>query len=544
MVPALLLGVLPLCYFSARLGLLKRPWLRRSVLAAAVLLAAGSLPYQGVDFAYLKRLNLFIAAGTALILLSRELGVPWVQDSKRYLRTLATLAIASVVVYYNFFAFHGEATWVHSHDVAHYYLGSKYFRELGYGDLYTGMLRAEAELFDNHFKAIEARDLRSGDLVHIRDLLTASGPVRAAFTPERWAGFKADVAYFRGVLGPQYGKLFRDHGFNPTPLWALLGGSLANLVPAGSGRGIFLLTLIDPLLIAAAFVAVAWAFGAETMLLGMISFCVGFGAGFGWTGGAFLRCLWFFGVVGAFAALAKGRPAAAGVLLALASVLRMFPVFFLAAFVFKAIADLVTTGRIARERQRMLVAFTVTAALLAGATLPAFGFASWGAFQRNLTCHLETSSPNLVGFTSVIDRHPRDAMVTASELRELRERRQRTYRIQLTSVFVLAVLAVAIASQFVGEVAAAALGVPLLFFGLNLASYYYVFLVVLVLASRGQPRRLALLFTAEAVTYALMLFEDRDAVLFAYRSVVVLYLLAALAVERRGPGVSPSARAT
>jgi hypothetical protein len=32
------------------------------------------------------------------------------------------------------------------HDAALYYLGSKYFRELGYGHLYTAMLRAEAEV--------------------------------------------------------------------------------------------------------------------------------------------------------------------------------------------------------------------------------------------------------------------------------------------------------------------------------------------------------------------------------------------------------------
>ncbi len=532
-VPAFLLAVLPLCYFAGRLGLLRRPWWRRGVLTAALLLVAWNLPYRGVDFSHLKRLNLFIAAATALLLVFREIGVPWLADLKRYVRTLTALAAASVVVYLNFFAFHGEATWVHYHDVAHYYLGAKYFRELSYSNLYTAMLRAEAELYDNHFKTIEARDLRSGDLVHIRDLLTASGPVKAAFTPERWAGFKADVAYFRDALGPQYGKLFRDHGFNPTPVWALLGGGLANLVPAGSGSGIFMLTLLDPLLIAAAFAAVAWAFGTETMLLAVIYFCLVFGASFGWTGGAFLRYVWFFGVVGAFAALARGRHAVAGGLLALASALRIFPAFFLAGLVFKAIADLVTTGRVRRDRQRALVAFAITGAVLVGATLPAFGLSSWTDFQRNLSRHLGTPSPNLVGVTGVITYRSSDVMVTAAEIRHLREERQSVYRIQLATGFVIAVLLAAALSASLSDLAAAALGVPLLFFGLNLASYYYVFLVVLVLVNRGRPRRLAILFTAEAVSYALMLFEDRESILYVYRSLVVFYLLAALALEGR-----------
>ena len=97
------------------------------------------------------------------------------------------------------------------------------------------------------------------------------------------------------------------------------------------------------------------------------------------------------------------------------------------------------------------------------------------------------------------------------ELREIRERRERIYRAQLMTVFALAVLACAAASPFLDDVAAAALGAPLIFLGLNLASYYYAFLVVLVLAHRGHPRRLALVFAAEAVSHALLLFEEREA---------------------------------
>jgi hypothetical protein len=35
--------------------------------------------------------------------------------------------------------------------------------------------------------------------------------------------------------------------------------------------------------------AIAWAFGLEAMLLSLIVLCLLFGAGFGWTGGGFLR---------------------------------------------------------------------------------------------------------------------------------------------------------------------------------------------------------------------------------------------------------------
>ena len=107
------------------------------------------------------------------------------------------------------------------------------------------------------------------------------------------------------------------------------------------------------------------------------------------------------------------------------------------------------------------------------------------------------------------------------------------------TLFALAVLiACAAARPFLDDVAAAALGVPLLFVGLNLASYYYAFLVVLVLAHRGHPRRLALVFAAEAISHALLLFEEREAVLYLYRSLVLLYLFLALPLEqwREPPG--------
>ena len=397
LVPILLLAVLPLGYFAARVGIFRSAWARRAFLAATVVAVVLVLPDRGLDFTHVKRLNLFIAAATALILVLRHSGAGWLRDRARYLRALGALAALAAVGYLNFLSFHGEKTWVHYHDVAHYYLGSKYFRELGYGDLYTAMLRAEAEVYSNRFKTIEARDLHSGELVHIRGLLQSSAPVKAAFSAERWEAFKADVTFFRETLGPQYATLYQDHGFNPTPLWAAIGGFLANLVPAGSATGIFLLTLIDPVLILAAFAAVFWAFGIETALLAAIHFCVIFGAGFGWTGGAFLRFLWFFGVVAGFAALAKGRHATAGALLALAAVLRIFPAFFAAALLGKAIGDGLMHGGIERGYRRFFASFALTAVLLVAFSAGAFGAGAWRAFRSNMDQHRTTVSPNMVG---------------------------------------------------------------------------------------------------------------------------------------------------
>jgi hypothetical protein len=529
LVPAVLLILLPALYLGWRLELLGRRAVRWMGGGMLVLLVALSLPYDGVDFLYIKRMNLLIAAAVALLMLLRGLKVSCARDRGVYRTSLYGLAALSIVVYLNFFSFHGERTFVHLHDVAHYYLASKYKPELGYGDLYTAMLRAEAEVYDDHFEGIEARDLETYELVHIRTLLRRSDPVKDAFTPWRWADFKQDVSYFRESMGDLYAAVLRDHGFNATPVWSLAGTPLANLVPAGNGRGILLLTLLDPLLLVGLIAAIGWTFGRETMLLAVIHFCVIFGATFGWTGGAFLRYLWLFALVCGICCLRRRWFASAGALLAAASLLRVFPVFFMVPLLFKAVAEAWRRRSLPRRYGRLFGSFAVTAGVLIASTglLPR-GWGHWPEFGANLATHVETISPNLVGLNRILAYKGGPERLTAGEFRAMEARRARIHHGQLWAVFLPLLVVVAWMARRRNDLAASALALPLLFTGLNLAAYYYVVLLLLVLVHRRSPERLALIFTAEAASYTLLLFEDRDAILYIYRSVVVLVLLVSL----------------
>ena len=491
-----------------------------------------SLPWKGVDFAVVKRVNLLIATTTALILLLRHYRVPWTRSRRHRLVTFGALATIAIVNYLNYFAFHGhgQRAFVHLHDVAHYYLGAKYYTELGYTELYTAMLRAEAELYDNRFKAIEARDLATYKRVHIRTLLERSEPVKAAFTAERWQDFSTDVAYFRERLDRQWGKVLLDHGFNPTPVWALAGGTLANLVPAGSERGILLLTLLDPLLLILAFAAVRWAFGLEMTLLAVIHFCVVFGATFGWTGGAFGRYPWFFATVCAAACLHRGRHGTAGALLATATMLRVFPAFFAAPLAFKAAVTLWRRRALPPRYRRFWVGLAITAILLFTVTgLLPHRFDSWLEFRANIERHVANISPNVVGLTEALAlRWGRSEQVTAEQFEALKVRRQNIHQGQLWIVFLPLLALTARLAPRRTDLGAAVLGLPLLYAGLSLAAYYYAFLILLLLICRGSPGRLALLFAAEAAPYVLMLFEEREAVLFVYRGLLLALMYLAL----------------
>ena len=530
LIPALILVVLPTLYAGHRLGLWRRRgwrWVGGSALVAVV---AWSMPFGGVDIESANRIKLLIAGGTCLVLILRYAEVSWLADRTRYVATLVAIAVLAVVTHLNFFSFHGERTFVHLHDVAHYYLGSKYFAEVGYRDLYTAMLRAEAESYDNHFKAIEARDLESYDRVHIRTLLQKSDPVKAAFTPERWRDFKLDVGYFRDALDRQYGKVLLDHGFNPTPVWVVIGSALSRWVPAGSESGILLLTLLDPLLLVGLFLAVGLAFGREAALLSLIYFSFIFGASFAWTGGAFLRYPWLTAVVIGVCCLKRRRYVAAGSLFAIATLLRVFPLFFVVPLLFRAATIAVSRGSVPRRYREFFVSFAATACLFVATTalLPR-GLGHWTEFQTNLATHVRQISPNIVGMTKVLAHIPgAPEQVSQDEFDLLKARQRLIYNVQLVVIFMPVLLLAAAVSRRTSDVGAVLLTLPLLFFGVNLASYYYVFLIVIAACLWRFPGRVALLFGVETATYCLLLFEDREGLLFVYRSVLVLYMVVAL----------------
>lgn len=544
LVPFIVVVALPAIYVAHRCMPRRGSGARRlgGLLLLGLLIA--SLPWGGVDLVYIKRLSLFLAAAAVGLVLVEPSRLDGLAARRRWMAALTLLAALSLVNFLNYFSFHGARTFVHLHDVAHYYLNAKYFRELGYSSLYIGMLRAEAEVYDDHFRAIEARDLESYDLVHIRELLQRSDPVKAAFSPQRWRDFRRDVAYFRDALGPLYGDVLHDHGFNPTPVWLLFGRPLANLVPAGSAGGILALCLLDPLLLAVLFAAVWSAVGARTALLALVHFCVIFGATFAWTGGAFLRYLWLTALVVAVTCLARRRDAVAGSLLALAAGLRVFPIFFALPLFLRAGWRWARTRRPPRRWLRFGASFAVTGLVLLAATLAVGGLDDWNAFRQKMSRHVDVLAPNVVGMTAVLSYRPGPHQVTAEELQVIEERRRTMHRLQLLTVFPATLLAVALLARRRAPLRAFALGLPLIVTAVDLAAYYYAFLIALTVVHRRSARNLALIFGLEVATYSLALFEEREAMIFVYRGLMVLFLALALELGSGGQrGRAPIASA-
>ncbi len=403
-------------------------------------------------------------------------------------RALVALALASVLAWPNLLNFHYHG-FVHKWEVFHYYMGGKYLPELGYARLYACTAAVDAE--DGlDLGGQVMRDLRDNRLVPATALLERSDECRARFSAGRWRAFQHDTRFFREAMGDTgWLSVRRDHGFNGTPAWAVVGGLLARLSPA-SWTQIVLLTLLDVVLMLAVFVLIGRVFGLEAACIAAGFWGVNALSVWGWTGGGFLRYGWVLWLVVGIAALRVGRPATAGFALGYAALLRVFPVFAIAGLALKAAAEVASQRSLAPLRGYSRFAAGVAAAgvlFLASSSLMAGRTQIWGEFADNSRKHLGTESANLVGLQVflaydhdtrlevmtdplALDRHAAWKEHLAVAMRHTRPSHWAT---------ILAfVLLLALAVRGVPDWIAAVLGVGLMPVLLKLSGYYYCGLLV------------------------------------------------------------------
>jgi hypothetical protein len=128
--------------------------------------------------------------------------------------------LLSAVVFHNLGGVRG-GTFVHYGETFHYYLGSKYFEELGYYELYNAVIAADAEQ-ENALAGIPFfTDLHTYQNARRETALAESDRVRGLFSNERWSTFKQEVAFFKRATGmphsPGLRFLVTDHGYNASP---------------------------------------------------------------------------------------------------------------------------------------------------------------------------------------------------------------------------------------------------------------------------------------------------------------------------------------
>ena len=91
--------------------------------------------------------------------------------------------------------------WFHAWDTYHYYIGAKYFEELGYKDLYNATAVADAESgYHDPRRQRLIRNLTTNELEPVETVFRHAEQYKNLFTEDRWREFRHDVDYFRGVI--------------------------------------------------------------------------------------------------------------------------------------------------------------------------------------------------------------------------------------------------------------------------------------------------------------------------------------------------------
>jgi hypothetical protein len=215
---------------------------------------------------------------------------------------------------------------LHTWNQFHYVLGTKYFDELEYFDIYKAILLADQEGDQQLTEVPRVRDLHSYEYMTRDEALqqAEADGLRARFTDERWSEFESDLAVFFGRMpkGIRRGVI-TDLGFNPSPAWLILHRPFLNAVDLHGGRGLEAFALLQVPLYIGTLAALWWAFGLRGMLWISLWTALFFGNRGRLIGGYFSYDWFMLGMV-AMAFVARGRASLAAPMLAYGGLMRGF----------------------------------------------------------------------------------------------------------------------------------------------------------------------------------------------------------------------------
>ena len=461
----------------------------------------------------IKALLALLGAGVILWTVAlRRAGRPGV-DRKLRGAVLGVVAIMAGLSWWNFMNFHfpsHEHTWEHYH----YYIGSKYFEELGYHRMYACAIVADDEagvaLTDRTF-----RNLFTNEMEPARAALRMREECARVFSADRWERYKRDLSYFRMKMGSRWEAAQHDHGYNATPLWTAVGGALANLTSA-SDSSLRWLSLLDPLLLLIMWGFVFWAFDWRVACVALIWWGTNYPGRYFWVGGGYLRQDWLATAVIGVCLMRRERPATAGFLLCWSTLLRVFPGFLVLGLVLKVLYEVVRSRSLnpVRQRRRFVTACAVTLTLAVGASaLLTGGLKSWNGFVDNSRKHMTTPLTNNMGLKTAVgfsmeDRARRsvggDGADPYARWKALRVENveQRAWFYYL--VVILAMAATGYAARHQPDWVALCAGALLVPLATELTCYYYsIMLIAGLLCQRGLWSCGAVLLLLSAITGAL-----------------------------------------
>jgi len=410
----------------------------------------------------------------------------------------------------------------------HYYMGAKYFKELQYGGLYDYCLLADVETHNKlnvfgkrkgRYQIKQIRDLNDYSKIKAQDAVRRARENREQdFTDERWESFKRDwtlqTAYFNDDHSAAgLGKKLNDHGFNPPPFWTVIPTFVANRVDLADGPAYAWARVIDLSMLFLVCLLAAIFLGLDT---GALMFIYAFTAWYYRNNfiAPFFNFMWLWTLALSLIFYQRGKMKCAGVALAYSTMLRVFPLVYLAGPLLvwlrktvrnigparRAVAE--QAGEEGRGRTRIflrhllpkgetsfLVAFVVSALLfgLIGFT-QGRGVSSSVAFLKKITMHAESIKYHSnkfgleVGMSKEFD-HP-TAKANKSDRPVYFEKNKKWY--YLTWLLLIGLNLAAILTRIDDEAWVIALSQAFIFTLMTTSRYYYLGLLVFFIVPKDK----------------------------------------------------------
>ena len=319
---------------------------------------------------------------------------------------LLALALFAFASSYNFFQWRHDHGF-HVHEFFHYYLGAKYFPELGYHDLYECAAAAATEGHaDEAGRPHEIRDLRHVErriqVIPARSL----DACRARFTPARWNGFRHDTVLLKQRMTPEkWARVLTDQGLNASPVWLLVGRPLAEWVPA-EPDALRRYARLDLLVLGIGFAAVGIAFGIEGFSLALLAWAANPLSGYGWVGDTPLRQLWFGTLLVGLSLLRRRRYGASAIFLAASSLTRLFPIFFPIGYAARQSRRWLEQRRFDPGFLRFVTIGTAGGLLLIALSIPVAGrgVGVIGEFAAEMSSYTTLTGSNSMGWRALLTR--------------------------------------------------------------------------------------------------------------------------------------------
>ena len=471
--------------------------------------------------------------------------------AKHNRHALLIFAAVSLLAHVNFLEFHSDGEHVHDREFYHYYVGSKYFAELGYTQLY------EATVVANREDDPEGYNPRGGvrDLtnklksVGNRNIIGRAARIKQRFSPERWQEFKRDIAVFRSYNKALWrtSLFLSDHGYNGTPVTTAILGSLANHHPGSSASFVNVMAAMDLVLILVLALLIARLLSFEIALSFLFLWCVNPFNDYGFIGGSYLRYSYLNALALGIVCMRAGFQKWSGALLAASALLRVFPVLFYIAILAH---DLLNPRRrdLLKKRARFHAAFVLTAIGLLGATslidTPS-ARNPWVLFAESISVHNQKWAANQIGlqyFFFYSHDHNLEAVDSSwpsGERLNWAVEARRTYESRKPLYWISAVLGGLATLSFLRRARANeafVAGLALVFLSVMASHYYYALLALIPLILPKDARALVALSIAFAIAIAIRLSASLDSIMdlqFLVLNVVVGVLIASLMLMLR-----------